>query len=377
MNVYEFAELAASHALDALSPEDERLFLATLAEHPEWTGIVASDAETAGALADGVAEIEPPAEVWAGIAARLGGRRADRAVRAASTPEPESEPEPEPRIADSPRGGLDAAPTPPGPSVALAAPVTAPDWLTAAPARAIRGDPDDPFDPDDPREIVAGPSDPASPEALGAGEGVAGPQPSEQAETDPLPYTVPAHLAPLAELAPELVPALARRPDAPSTEMIQTVERRNWTRTIVVVVASLAVLVGLGFVAGRIGGIIHDRPIAIAARDEIHAAPDASHGSSSVTGGGEITADWSSQLHKAVLFATGIAALGGDETYQAWFTSGGDSVAAGTFVPDADGTASVVLGGAPRVGESITITVEPAEGTTEPTSEPVATIAAS
>ncbi|NNH05411.1 hypothetical protein HLA99_16325, partial [Microbacterium ulmi] len=71
MNVHEFADLAASHALHALSPDDERAFRAALAQHPEWDGIARADAETAAALADGVAEVEPPEHVRADVLAAI------------------------------------------------------------------------------------------------------------------------------------------------------------------------------------------------------------------------------------------------------------------------------------------------------------------
>lgn len=60
MNEKEFAELAAGHALSALSPDDERAYEIALAEHPEWQALVHDDAEVAASLADGVAEVAPP-----------------------------------------------------------------------------------------------------------------------------------------------------------------------------------------------------------------------------------------------------------------------------------------------------------------------------
>lgn len=73
MNVQEFAELAAGHALHALSPDDERAFLDALAEHPEWAGIVDADAATATALSEGVADVTPPPSIRAALLAQIGG----------------------------------------------------------------------------------------------------------------------------------------------------------------------------------------------------------------------------------------------------------------------------------------------------------------
>ena len=73
MNVQEFAELAAGYALDALSPEDAQAFEVALVEHPEWASIAETDAATVAALADGVAEVEPPAYVRGALLAAIAG----------------------------------------------------------------------------------------------------------------------------------------------------------------------------------------------------------------------------------------------------------------------------------------------------------------
>lgn len=71
MNEREFGELAAGHALHALSPEDERAFQAALAEHPEWEGIVRTDAATAALLADAAGDVPPPPSVRDALLARI------------------------------------------------------------------------------------------------------------------------------------------------------------------------------------------------------------------------------------------------------------------------------------------------------------------
>ncbi|WP_345799885.1 anti-sigma factor [Microbacterium sp. AZCO] len=76
MNVHEFAELAAGHALGALTIYDERAFQEALAQHPEWAGILDADAATVAELAESVAEVEPPARVRAALLAQISG--ADR-----------------------------------------------------------------------------------------------------------------------------------------------------------------------------------------------------------------------------------------------------------------------------------------------------------
>ncbi|RZI84028.1 MAG: anti-sigma factor, partial [Microbacterium sp.] len=71
MNVHEFAELSAGHALGALSADEERAFQEALAAHPEWSAILDADVETAAALADGAGAVEPPADIRAQLMSRV------------------------------------------------------------------------------------------------------------------------------------------------------------------------------------------------------------------------------------------------------------------------------------------------------------------
>jgi anti-sigma-K factor RskA len=60
MNEQEFQELAAGHALHALSEADERRFALARVEHPEWRTEADRDEETAAALAASVEPVQPP-----------------------------------------------------------------------------------------------------------------------------------------------------------------------------------------------------------------------------------------------------------------------------------------------------------------------------
>lgn len=71
MNEQEFAELAAGHALGALSPDDSRAFEDARRQHPEWEHHVTADAATAAVLAEGVAEVAPPARIRDALLAQI------------------------------------------------------------------------------------------------------------------------------------------------------------------------------------------------------------------------------------------------------------------------------------------------------------------
>jgi anti-sigma-K factor RskA len=71
MNEQEFAELAAGHALNALSPDDRAAFDGALAAHPEWSSYVDADASTASALAETVDEVAPPLTLRSALLSRI------------------------------------------------------------------------------------------------------------------------------------------------------------------------------------------------------------------------------------------------------------------------------------------------------------------
>ncbi|WP_309129513.1 anti-sigma factor [Microbacterium sp.] len=77
MNRDEFAELAAGHALRALSDADEQRFQQELAAHPEWSDQVDADEETVAALAEALTPVAPPPVVRDRLLAAISGESAD------------------------------------------------------------------------------------------------------------------------------------------------------------------------------------------------------------------------------------------------------------------------------------------------------------
>lgn len=247
MNGEEFAELAAGHALNALSPEDERAYRSALVEHPEWADIALADAETAAVLAEGIAEVAPPP-----------------AVRAA---------------------------------------------------------------------LLAAIAQPAEPE-----------EPSPLAD---IPF---------------------------STEAIQTVQRRTWTRGVLALAASIVLLVALGFGAAYVGDLVAPKSAAVVALQEIENAPDAQTVVGAAADGGTVTAHWSGSLGKAVVVTDGLPALSSGEVYQAWFVRGETPVAAGVLETNAEGSTTALLSAEMHANDVIALTIEPAGGSEVPTTAPVVQI---
>lgn len=91
MEEEEFRDLAAGHALNALSAEDELRFQQLLATHPAWSTIVATELDTAAALADGVDEVVPRPQVRDALLAKITSVPQDARVDDAAPP-PEAAP---------------------------------------------------------------------------------------------------------------------------------------------------------------------------------------------------------------------------------------------------------------------------------------------
>ncbi len=163
---------------------------------------------------------------------------------------------------------------------------------------------------------------------------------------------------------------------APNTEAIQTVSRRQWTRGLLALAASLVLLVALGTGVAMIGDRLYE-PAAVVALNEIESAPDAQNVTAQVDGGGHATLQWSDEVGKAVVVTEGVAELEADQSYEMWFAREGVMVSAGVFTTDADGSATTLLNAPIQEGdEAVAITIEEEGGspTGEPTSEPITTL---
>jgi anti-sigma factor RsiW len=84
--------------------------------------------------------------------------------------------------------------------------------------------------------------------------------------------------------------------------------------------------------------------------------------------GGNVTVVTSVALHEAVVSTSGMASLPSGRVYQVWVMSPSGARSAGLM------QGSSLLASAVRPGDQIGITVEPAGGTTRPTTSPVAVI---
>jgi anti-sigma-K factor RskA len=78
---------------------------------------------------------------------------------------------------------------------------------------------------------------------------------------------------------------------------------------------------------------------------------------------------FSRQLEAAVFLSDDLDPVGDDETYELWFITGDVAAPAGTFRPDASGTAEILVHGSLQSGSAVGLTVEPAGGSDVPTGD--------
>ncbi|GIG37067.1 hypothetical protein Cpa01nite_24480 [Cellulomonas pakistanensis] len=205
--------------------------------------------------------------------------------------------------------------------------------------------------------------------------------PSAEAE----PVDAPAHVAPAAgapsSARPAAGPSASTGPSSagptsgpassrPAGRPAARRRRRTWSS----VVAALAVLAAVA-VPSTVAWRQSERAAEAEARADritaLLAEPGAQVVSAPVTSGGTavavVTAD------AALVTATGVDVPGSDEVYQLWVMRDGSPVPAGTTAA-ADGALQIRTD-VYREGDALALTVEPAGGSEQPTSEPVVVLA--
>lgn len=314
MTEREFAELSAAYALGALTPAEERQYREELDRHPEWRPLADLDIETAATLADGIAAAPPPADLR---------DRLILALRDAAQPEP----------AEESRFGDEAAQDAEGvdDTVPVAAPPVAASGLAARPVEAAVSEP----------EVQDAPPRPAS---------------------MPAPPPVP---------APE---EAARRAAGPPTEVVQAIQRRNWTRGVIGLVGAIVVLVGIGWAVGAITDAIRT-PEAEKVLSQIERAEDARMASGEYGETGGAVVHWADSVGKAVIVARGLPDLDHGQEFEAWIVRDDQPASAASFEAP-DGEAIVLLDEPMDAAATLIITIEQAGGADggSPTTDPLITI---
>jgi hypothetical protein len=162
----------------------------------------------------------------------------------------------------------------------------------------------------------------------------------------------------------QLLPLPADRPRRiPHIPRIPRIPRRV---AVLAAAASVAVAAGLGITQlSAQHQLDRARATAIA---RVVTAPDARVDTAPTSAGGSVTVVTSAALHESVVSASGMASLPSGRVYQVWVMSRSGARSAGLI------HGSSLLASAVRPGDRIGITVEPAGGTAQPTTTPVAVV---
>ncbi|SDQ86359.1 anti-sigma factor domain-containing protein [Microbacterium sp. cf332] len=168
--------------------------------------------------------------------------------------------------------------------------------------------------------------------------------------------------------------AAGHRVGSPVTEQVQTVQRRNWTRSLFALTASIALLVGIGWGVGTLTDGMR-APSANSVLAQIEQSGDAQSSTAQLADGGEATVHWSPSVEGVVLVAEGLPEIADDQSYEAWFVRGSAPVPAGAF-ESSDGSAALLLDGDMQPDDVIALTIEQSGGSPSglPTTDPIVAI---
>lgn len=197
-----------------------------------------------------------------------------------------------------------------------------------------------------------------------------------RAEVDSL-REAAAGMADLTEVAPPgslrervLADAAVVRPLPPLVDRAR--RRRRWG-AFLAAAAAIVVLAG-----GAVAWHPWDRPSSseqLSAVDRVAQAPDAERSSHSLPGGGTVTVYRSVRLDRAAVVVKNLPALPDGKVYEMWLQDRAGSMEPAGTVPAGVTSGEMVLEGSAASAVGAGVTVEPAGGSPEPTSDPVAVLA--
>ena len=173
------------------------------------------------------------------------------------------------------------------------------------------------------------------------------------ASTRPLPPQVPAPEAPV----------------APAAEVATVTPLWRRTGPMLVAASVALILLGLGVFGFTSLGNDNGSPTTDLAGEVLNAS-DAMRVTEPLPGGGQLTIVRSESLGRAVMLGKDVPPPAAGKTYQVWLQQPGQGMVSAGLMTDA--TAPTVLTGDAANATAAAVSVEPAAGSTQPTSDPIA-----
>jgi anti-sigma-K factor RskA len=171
------------------------------------------------------------------------------------------------------------------------------------------------------------------------------------------PAALKARVLAAADQLPQLPPKVTPLSSAPS---------RRWTARVLSAAAAVVLVVAAGFAVSQSR---QEQPSVSASTATVFAAPDV-HKQTVPTDHGSLTVATSPSLGRMAVQTDGLQKLPSGRAYQMWTIHAGTATSAGLLE---DLRAGKVMS-MPSAGTTVAITVEPAGGSTEPTSKPIVTV---
>ena len=166
----------------------------------------------------------------------------------------------------------------------------------------------------------------------------------------------PGDTGPARRSAGRLIPLSAKRPRLIAAALVA---------------ACLAMAVGSGAVAVRSQQRLDRVTAADHAIAAVLSAPDARTATGTVPAGGTVNVVASPSRRQVVIASTGLLVLPASKTYELWTMSMAGARPAGFLHPDAAGHISPLVANVPAGTDRLGLTVEPAGGSPQPTTQPV------
>jgi anti-sigma-K factor RskA len=151
--------------------------------------------------------------------------------------------------------------------------------------------------------------------------------------------------------------------------------RRTWPRAVIGVAAAAAIVV-LAVLQVNTQDQLHQAQQGNSQVARVLAAPDARLVHSSTSVGGTMTAVISGADREAVITTADMPALADAKVYQLWVMNAAGNATSVGLLPGSGGNGSPVLAADVQRGDRLAITVEPAGGTSQPTTTPIVTLSA-